>query len=846
MTKAVRQLTQLFSPDKYILSLDLTGRIKREFHGTVTITGTLVGDAAEIVLHSKELVITKAAIDGADATTAQGDEDELTVSNGNQLSAGTHKIELAFSGKITDPMHGLYPCYFKHDGKDKELLMTQLESHYAREVFPCVDEPAGKAVFDLTLVTEPDITVIANTPVASQAQDGGVLTTKFEQTPKMSPYLLAFVTGDLRYTEVTNKNGVLVRCYATPDNVEYTKFALDFAAKTLEFNDDYFALPYPLPKCDLVAVPDFSAGAMENWGLITFRENALLYDAQNNPADTKEWVAAVVTHELAHQWFGNLVTMQWWDDLWLNESFAKWMEHYGVDKLVPEWRVWESFGTSEQQYAFNRDGLAQVQAVRQPVNHPDELHSLFDPAIVYAKGACLIRMLQGYLGEDAFRDGLRIYMARHKYGNTSANDLWAALDEASGKDVSAFMTKWVEQPGHPVVSIETADGTAKLTQKRFYANPLQAKEDATIWPLPLLSDELNTEVLDTQTLTTDAKKTPVILNRNYTGFYHTHYQGEALAALAKEVSQGTLPVVDRQALLVDSIALARASVQRTADTLKLLAAYKNESSYPVWQAMGSAIGAVRTLVNDDPAIKPHLQKYVAALARAQYDRLGWEKVKDEPYFDELLRPTMIGLMAYAEVPAVVDKLLAMFDAANKPEDISAPELRSIVYSVAVRERGRSAYDKLLGWYKETLSADERVNLTVGMTSMRDPEIAKDVVKMFTSKLIKPQDIAYWFIYTIRNRHSRQIAWQWMQDNWGWIEKQFKNSHDYADFPKYSASGMSTREELEQYKTFFEQKLNEQEIAMVIRQGIEEIEVRVLWRERDLDAIATLLKTDTNS
>lgn len=838
--KIVRRLHDLYQPSSYTLAIDISSRVERTFSGTVTITGTLANASHGITLHSKDLAIKSATIDNTDATTNAGEDDELTVSTGTQLAAGEHTIHIAFTGVITDPMHGLYPCYFKHDGKDKELLMTQLESHYARELFPCVDEPAGKATFDLTLTTETDITVIANTPVKSQTEQNGRLVTAFEQTPKMSPYLLCFVSGELGYTETTSKNGVLVRAYATPDNVKHTTFALEFAAKTLDFLDDYFGTPYPLPKCDAIAVPDFAAGAMENWGIMTFRENALLYDEQNSPADTKEWVAAVVMHELSHQWFGDLVTMQWWDDLWLNESFAKWMEHYGVNKLIPEWRVWDSFGASEQQYAFNRDALAQVQAVREPVRHPDELHSLFDPAIVYAKGACLIRMLQGYLGEDAFRDGLRIYMAKHKYGNTSANDLWAALDEASGKDVSAFMTAWIQQPGHPVVSVEMSADRVTLSQKRFYANPTQAKEDATVWPLPLLSKEIDVELLDTQELATTATTAPVILNRGYSGFYHTRYQGEALAALADEVKAGKLPVIERQSLLIDSVALARAGEQSTADALQLLAAYKGESSYPVWQAMNSVIGAVRTVVNDDPAVKPYLQKYIANLARTQYDRLGWEKIKGEPYFDELLRPDMIGLMAYAEVPAVVDKLLGMFDAAAKPEDIASPELRSMVYGMAMRHYGRPAYDKLLNWYKTTISADERVSIAAGISSTRDPEMAKEIVKLFTGKLVKPQDLAYWFIYTIRNRHTRHVGWQWMQDNWDWIVKQFKNSHDYSDFPKYSASGMGTREELEQYKAFFEPKLDEQDIAMVIRQGIEEIEVRMLWRERDLDAITNML------
>ncbi len=837
--KQVRQLTTLFAPAHYELSLDLTTRTARTFSGSVTLNGDLLSERTEIILHSKGLDVT-ATIDGQKAKCTPGQDDEMSFATGANLAKGPHTLNLQFKGKITDAMNGLYPCYFKHDGQDKELLMTQLESHYARELFPCIDEPAAKATYHLTLSTEPGVTVLGNTPIASASEDGGKLVTTFEQTPKLSTYLLAFVIGELGYTEAISQHGVKVRCYATPANVQYSQFAVDFAAKILDLYDDYFNLPYPLAKCDLVAVPDFAAGAMENWGLVTFRENTLLFDEKNSPVDAKEYIASVVTHELAHQWFGNLVTMKWWDDLWLNESFAKWMEHYAVDKLVPEWRVWEQFGASERQYAAARDSLAGVQAVREKVNHPEELHSLFDPAIVYAKGACLLRMLEGYVGEETFRDGLRVYMQKHQYGNADANDLWAALDTVSNKDISKFMTRWIEQPGHPVVSVNSSAADIKLTQRRFYANPTQAKDEDTIWPLPLLSDQIKADLLDTKNATYPATGTSARINNGYIGFYHTKYDPDVLLVIINEVSSGKLGVVDRQGLLVDAVALAKAGEQSTADALKLLAAYTRESSYPVWQAMGSVIGAAKVIINDDPKYKPSLQKFIAGVAQSEYQRLGWERKTSEPYFDELLRPTMIGLMAYSEVPETVDKLLVMFDAAQKPEDITMPELRDIVYIVAVRERGRPAYDKLLEWYKTTTSAEERVNLIGGMTSMRQPALAKDMTKLFTTKLVKPQDLAYWFIYGMRNRHARQATWQWMIDNWDWIVKQFKNSSDFVDFPKYSSGAMMTREELADYKQFYEPKLDDNSIAMTIRQGIEDIETRVLWRERDLQKITEFL------
>ncbi len=840
--KQVRQIAPLFQPQHYELVLHLEKRTERAFAGTLTLTGDLPSAANEIILQSKELTIQTATIDGQKAEWQAGADDELALRTGDTLAKGSHVIKMTYEGKITDPMHGIYPCYFKHDGADKELLMTQLENTHAREVFPCIDEPGSKATFGMTLVTEPGITVLGNTPVKSAMEVDGKLVTTFEDTPRMSAYLLAFVVGELGFTEATSKHGVKVRVYATPANVPHTKFATEFAARLLDFYDDYFALPYPLAKADLVAVPDFAAGAMENWGLTTYRENALLYDEKNSEATIKEWVAAVVTHELAHQWFGDLVTMKWWDDLWLNESFAKWMEHYAVDKLVPEWKVWEQFGSSEFPYAATRDALAGVQAVREPVHHPDQLDGLFDPAIVYAKGACLIRMLQGYVGEDTFRDALRLYMKKHQYSNADANDLWEALDEVSGRDVSSFMKRWVEQPGHPVVSVDLQDGKVALTQRRFFANPQQPKDETTVWPLPLLSTYIEEDIFDQHTATYAIRGKAARINNGNVGFYHTKYDAASLATIIAELKAGTLPAVDRQGLLIDAVALARAGEQSTADAMKLLAAYSGETSYPVWQAMSSVISAARTIVNDDPKVKPALQKFVANVAEAQYKRLGWDRVASEAYFDELLRPTVIGLMAYADVPEVVTKLLAMFDAANKPEDIPMPEFRATVFVVAVRERGRPAYDKLLEWYKAGPSAEERVNLILGLTSMKDGDLAVEMTKLFTdTKLVKLQDLAYWFIYGIRSRYARPAVWQWMVDNWDWIVKNFKSSHDFSDFPKYSASGMMTREELANYKQFFEPKLDDQSISMVIKQGIEEVETRVLWRERDIDGVSKFLQ-----
>lgn len=844
MTKSVRRLSELFNPAHYNINLDISEREKRVFTGKVTLEGDLPRTSQHIVLHAKDLAVSKVTIDGVDATTTIDANDELLLGTGHDLPAGKHTVKLEFSGAITDPMHGIYPCYFTLDGKPKELLMTQLESHSAREVFPCVDEPAAKATFQLTLVTEPSVVTLSNTPVQSSTTKDGTLMSIFEPTPKMSTYLLAFVVGDLVHKQITNKHGVKIRVYATPAHKDELEFSLHNAARFLDFYDDFFGTPYPLAKCDLVACPDFAAGAMENWGLLTFREAALLV-GHDTPADLKQHIAGVVSHELAHQWFGDLVTMEWWDHLWLNESFANYMETYVPAHFYPEWQLWEQYTATDQQYALGRDGLASVQAVQQHVNHPDEIASLFDPAIVYAKGGSLIRMVHDYLGDEPFRAGLRLYMKRHKYGNTTTDDLWRAWTEASGKDVETFMHTWVSKPGHPVLSADFHDGHVSINQRRFFANPSQADEnDRTVWPVPLLSSSLP----DVELLTERSGKFVVqssghhMINEGGNGFYHVRYDPKTLASLSYAVGQGKLNAVDRQRLLFDSIALNRAGIEPTLDTLRLLSHFDKEENYSVWLAINATTGVLRTLVNDDPAIKPDLQRFIAALSRTEYERLGWDIKKDEAHFDTLLRPFVIGNMAYAEDSEATAKCLDLFNNAQKPEDIMS-DIRGVVYSVAVRELGEPAVERLLTWYTTTLSADERINIVAGLSSMKSEALIKKTLKLLTTKTVKLQDLFYWFIYFMRSRYARAEAWQWMKDNWQWIIQNFGGDADYGFFAKHTAGAFSTRQELAMYKEFFGPKLKEPALARIITQGLEDIETRALWRERDLAAVADYLKKD---
>ncbi len=842
-----RQLHKIFTPDHYKLQLSLH-RLERRFTGVVTITGFLLKPTQEIVLHAKELTINGVTINKQPATWKPGAFDELLITADHGLPAGNHTVQIEFSGSITDIMNGLYPCYFTLDGQAEELLATQFESHYAREVFPCVDEPAAKATFDLTLTTEKNITVIANTPIKQQTESEDSLTTTFETTPSMSTYLLAWVVGKLEYTEAKTKHGVLVRAYATPDKAAKTLFALETSVRLLDFYDDYFGIAYPLPKCDMIALPDFSAGAMENWGCITYRENCLLID-EDSAMSSRQYVAMVIAHELAHQWFGNLVTMRWWNDLWLNESFATWMAYFASDQLFPEWQVWTNFYTKETIRAFDRDSLANIQPVRQQVGNPQEIPVLFDGAIVYAKGASLLRMLHAYIGAAQFRDGLRHYITRHQYANADTQDLWEALGHATQKNINEFMQPWITQPGHPIVTVGINEHTVVLHQRRFYNNPNQAAQhDASIWPIPFLANtELQAELLNDSIATeaTMQSSEPLFLNYGRTGFYLTMYNREHLQRITQLVRRGTVPTFDRLGLLYEGYELARAGQQSTKQLLELLTAYQEETSQPVWNVISNIALALRMLINEDPTHKPYLQQFEWQLIKTQFERLGWERQPHEPYLDELLRPIIIAMGCYSENARIIDYAQQLFITAQQPEAILS-DIRASVLAANVKFRGQTAFNKVLAWYTQTNSAELRMQLAAGLVSVHDEQHIKQLLALLLTKTIKPQDFFHWFHYLMRSHAARQLTWKWMQDNWLWIDKMFGNDFRFSDLPRYSADAFSTRHELALYRQFFEPLLPNSALTRSITLGLEFIETKALWRERDLSEITDYLKIVTKN
>jgi aminopeptidase 2 len=633
------------------------------------------------------------------------DTQTTKVSFGETLSAGSKAtLTQEFTGILNDNMAGFYRSSYKgEDGKDKFLATTQMEPTDARRAFPCFDEPALKSKFTITLVADERMTCLSNMDAVSEEEvdskfGGKKKAVTFRETPLMSTYLLAFIVGELKMIE-TDAFRIPVRVFATPDkDISTGKFSLDLAAKTLEFYEKTFDSPFPLPKMDMVAIPDFSAGAMENWGLITYRVVDLLFDEKTSGASTKSRVAEVVQHELAHQWFGNLVTMDFWDGLWLNEGFATWMSWYSCNIFYPEWKVWEGYVTDNLSSALSMDSLRSSHPIEVPVKRAEEINQIFD-AISYSKGSCVLRMVSKYLGEDVFMEGIRRYLKKHAYGNTQTGDLWAALSDASGKDVAKIMDIWTKKVGYPVITIteDAKNSSIHVKQNRFLRTAdVKPEEDETLFPVFLglrTKDGIDEEL--TLSKREDNFKVKDLdfykLNADHSGIYRTSYSPERLLKLGEAAKQGLLSVEDRAGMIADAGALAASGYQKTSGILSLLQGFKSEPQFVVWEELFTRIGLLRSAwIFEHQEVKDALKRYQLELCSDKAHELGWAFKENDGHIEQQFKSLLFstaGLSGDETVKAAASKMFAKW----KDGDRSAihPNLRSSVYAMALVNGGEA-------------------------------------------------------------------------------------------------------------------------------------------------------------
>ena len=842
--QAVKHFIETFVPEHYDLFLDLN-RAGKTFSGKVTITGE--AKTSKISLHQKDLTVEAVEVAGqARPFTLDKDNEALYI---ELEAAGPVVMTITYTGKITDNMTGIYPSYYTVDGVKKEIISTQFESHFAREAFPSVDEPEAKATFDLALKfdqAEGEL-ALSNMPEIDVENRKATGVWKFETTPRMSSYLLAFAAGDMQGITAKTKNGTLVGVYATKAHPESNlEFALDIAVRCIEFYEEYYGVKYPIPQSLHVALPDFSAGAMENWGLVTYREIYLLVD-ENSTALSRQTVALVVAHELAHQWFGNLVTMKWWDDLWLNESFANMMEYVSVDAIEPSWKIFEDFQTSGAPYALKRDATDGVQSVHVEVKHPDEINTLFDGAIVYAKGSRLMHMLRRWLGDDAFRKGLGAYFEKHQYGNTIGRDLWEALSQASGRDVAAFMDAWLEQPGYPVVTAKVENDCLILTQKQFFIG--EHEDKGRLWPVPLnsnwqgLPDTLTTERLEIPNYAALAAQNEgaLRLNTENTAHYITDYQGELLDALLNNLS--SLDNISKLQIVQERRLLAESGMISYADLLPVISKLANEASYMVVSAVSQVLEGLNRFVDEGSQTEEDYKALLKVLSQSNFDRLGFEKQAGESDEDEMVRQLIVGNMIKADDETAKDQASQIFDRYRDNLEKLPAAIRLQVLVNQIKHHESKELTKLyLELYVASNDGSFKNALSTALSYTKHKETLDELLATWKDKFtVKPQDLSAWYARFLSRDFTQEAVWTWARENWDWIKAALGGDMSFDSFVISPAVVFKTEKRLAEYKAFFEPQLNDMAISRNISMGIKEIAARVELVKREKEAVEKAIR-----
>lgn len=831
-----KRLLDSFIPENYNLFFDID-RSKKLITGTTKITGTAKN--LELFLHQKYLEINKVLVNGQETSFIQ--HPDLEAFSFAVLETGNINIEVQYTAPLTDTMMGIYPSYYEVNGEKKQLIGTQFETTAARQAFPSIDEPAAKATFDIAIKFDEhdNETVLSNMPEIKN-KDG---VHYFDRTVKMSTYLVAFAFGELQAKYTETNSGVKIGVFGTYAHKESElDFGLEIAQKSIEFFEDYYQTPYPLPHSWQLALPDFSAGAMENWGLVTYREAYLLVDQENASLSTKQAVATVIAHELAHQWFGDLVTMQWWDDLWLNESFANMMEYVAIDAIKPEWKIWESFQTSEVPMSLNRDATDGVQSVHVQVEDPAEIDSVFDGAIVYAKGSRLLVMVRALIGDDALRRGLKLYFDKFKYSNAKGNDLWDALGEASNMDIGSIMNSWLEQPGYPIVDVKLENDSLVLSQKQFFIG--KGKDQKRIWQIPLHSNyadipELMTEQSITIPNYSELRKknsTPFRLNVNNTTHMIVNYDTKLLEDILSNSEE--IDSITQLQLLKDLELMATSQMISFAELVPLLSKFATSTSAIVLDSVYSIVNQLKRFVNDDSSEKKELQNFVDQLSKEQIKNIGIVPKDNESNDNQLSRPYVLAASLYAENTESIATTHDVFiKHATKLQTLPAAIRRFVLSNEIKNFNSDLLFDALLDSYKSASDASLKQDIAFALTSTPNVKQLQKIVSEFeNAAIIKPQDLRAWYVGVLSNPAGQNLAWTWIRKDWTWLEDTVGGDMEFATFITKTAQVLDTRERFDEFVKFFEPKINTPGLTREITMDINLIESRVNLIEQQKDSV----------
>jgi puromycin-sensitive aminopeptidase len=796
------RLPRTVVPRRYELTLepDLVGAT---FAGSEAVAVEVVEATSQVVLNAVDIEIDEATAQVGDdrlvASVALDDKAErATLTFDRALPAGDATLHLRFRGVLNDKLVGFYRSTFTDEaGASHVLATTQMEATDARRAFPCWDEPDAKAVFGVTLVVPDDQLAVSNageigrTPAGETPDGRGKVAVRFADTMPMSTYLVAFVVGPLVTTDPVDVDGKPLRVVCPPGKEHLADFALEVGEFALRYFTDWFGMAYPGDKLDLVAIPDFAFGAMENLGCVTFRERYLLVDPATATQAELQAVVDVIAHEIAHMWFGDLVTMKWWNGIWLNEAFATFMEMTCTDAFRPEWQRWVDFGLSRSA-AFDTDALGATRPIEYPVISPADADGMFD-VLTYEKGASVVRMLEQYLGADRFRDGIRRYMARHQYGNTETSDLWDALEAETGEPVRRIAESWIFQGGFPEVHVETADGDQgpqlAISQRRFrYGEPTAGDER---WSVPLVlgtrgatdgdsgagddagdgGDRQVAQLLEGDRTTSAEPASWPWVNANFGahGFYRVHYAAPLLDGLLDNLV--SLTPLERYTLVDDAWASVLAGSTEAATFVAMAARFDDERDLSVWERITAGLAQLDQLVDGDARVALHTR--VAALVGPARAELGAEAAPGDDDRTRTLRGVLLQAAALhgddAAAQARAVELLDRF--LDHPPSVD-PSLASPALAVSATLGDTALHDRLVAHFRATDNPQDTQRLLLALARFRDPQALQRTLELTLSGDVRTQDAPYLLGQTLANRDNGPAAWAFVAAHWSDIEQRF--------------------------------------------------------------------------
>ncbi|KAK3888299.1 hypothetical protein Pcinc_007638 [Petrolisthes cinctipes] len=858
--KPFERLPAMVRPTHYNITLQ-PNLVKCVFQGSEEITLDIKEPTREIKFNTLELSLRDIKVRLGEGESVKPSSTDIstttetaTLSFDRPLPAGTATLSLSFSGELNDKMKGMYRSkYTSVDGEERYSAVTQFEATDARRCFPCWDEPALKATFDITLVVPHDRIPLSNMPEESRVpheSDSNLQVVKFSRSPLMSTYLVAVVVGEYDHVEDTSSDGIKVRVYTPVGKQEQGKFALEVATKVLPYYKEYFKIAYPLPKMDLIAIADFSVGAMENWGLVTYRETCLLVDPHNTSASQRQWIALVVGHELAHQWFGNLVTMEWWTHLWLNEGYATFVEFLCVDHLFPEYDIWTQFVTNTYVRALELDCLKNSHPIEVPVGHPSEVDEIFDD-ISYSKGASVIRMLHCYLGDKDFRAGMNKYLTRHQYGNTYTEDLWSALSEASKKPVAEVMSTWTKQTGFPMITVAShQDGDNRvltLTQQRFLADG--SAGDSSQWMVPIsistqedpskVAQELLLESRTMQVVLENvSESTWVKLNPGTVGYYRTQYPPEMLTQLIPAIQDKCLPPLDRLGVFNDLFSMVQAGHTSTVEVLKILRAFEDEEDFTVWSAVHNCVARLNQLLSHTD-FHSTFAAFVRQLFSRIGQRLGWEAKPGEKHLDTLLRSLVLGQLGLYGDKGVVGEARKRLSAHVAHTTTLPADLRSPVYKTVVAQADEKTYEQMLKLYREADLHEEKDRISRSLGATRDPNLIQRVLQFAMSSEVRNQDTVFVIISVAMTAPGRSAAWAFFKKHYQELVDRYEGGYLVTRLIKYITENFTSEDMAREVEAFFKDR-QIPGTERTVQQSLETIRLNAAWLNRDQQTIKKYL------